>query len=85
MGWHYKTSDDLTTAGYRYEGTGTCKGEKCGQLIQWWRTPKGKAIPLDPDTKEPHFSTCPDAEQFRKKKKDDVNSRERRMQRGAMQ
>lgn len=84
MGWPYKTLDDLTAAGYRYEGTAACRGEKCGRIIQWWRTPKGKAIPLDPDTKEPHFSTCPDAEGFSKKKKDDVNSRERRMQRGAM-
>lgn len=83
MGWPYKTLDQLEAAGYRYEGTGTCTGETCGdRVIQWWRTPKGKAIPLDPDTKEPHFSTCPDAKDF--KKKDNINSRERRMQRGAM-
>ncbi len=67
MGWPYKTLDDLTAAGYRFEGTSRCRSRRCDREIEWWRTPKGKAIPLDPDTKEPHFSTCPDAEEFRKK------------------
>lgn len=67
MGWPYKTLNQLEAAGYRYEGPGTCMGLKCGRTIAWWRTPKGKAIPLDPDTKEPHFSTCPDAMEFKNK------------------
>lgn len=84
MAWPYKTTDQLVAAGYRYEGLGYCAGQKCGEEIIWWQTPKGKRIPLNRGTFEPHFSTCPNAEGFRKEKKDDVNSRDRRKQRGAM-
>ncbi len=82
MSWPYHSYADLIAAGFRCDNRAKCQGKNCGREIEWWVTPKGKKMPLNPDTKEPHFSTCPDAKNFGKK--DDLNSRERRMQRGAM-
>jgi len=61
-----KTEAELLAAGYRLAGTAHCKG--CKALIEWWLTPNGKRMPLDKTTFEPHFSTCPKADQFRKKR-----------------
>lgn len=59
------TDTDLIAKGYTLEGRAKCKGPNCGKEIEWWRTPKGKRIPLDPGTMEPHWATCPDAQVFR--------------------
>lgn len=59
-----KTDTDLKAAGYEYDGTSRCRG--CHAEIEWWRTPKGRAIPLNPGTLEPHWSDCPNAKDFRK-------------------
>jgi hypothetical protein len=61
-----KTLDELTTAGYRHEGTANCKA--CHAPIEWWHTPKGKKIPMDHGTATPHWSTCPSAADFRRPK-----------------
>ena len=66
--WPYKTDEDLRAAGYVFENTGICRGETCRQQVEWWLTPKQKHIPLDPGTMQPHWSTCPDAPNFRKDK-----------------
>ena len=58
-----ETPEDLEEAGYEPGNVSTCRG--CGQKIQWWKTPKGKNIPLDVDCK-PHWATCPEAESFRR-------------------
>ena len=60
-----KTEDELAKAGYTYEGTRECSGPTCHQQIAWYRTPKGKRIPLEEGTLEPHFANCPDVERFR--------------------
>jgi hypothetical protein len=60
-----KTEDELAKAGYTYEGTSRCTGKTCRQEIAWYKTPKGKRIPLNEGTLEPHFSTCPDVKDFR--------------------
>ena len=60
-----KTEDGLAKAGYTYENTRKCSSPICGQDIAWYRTPKGKRIPLDEGTLEPHWATCPDAKSFR--------------------
>jgi len=39
----------------------------CNAEIMWWKTPRGKSIPLDIDTYVAHFQTCPDADKFRRK------------------
>ena len=63
-----KTFDDMRPAGYAFQNDGVCKG--CGADIEWWLTPLGKKIPMDPMDRgvspaKPHWSTCPEAESFR--------------------
>ena len=62
-----KTLDELTAAGYRFEGHAHCAG--CGALIEWWITPNNKRMPMDVTDgrkAEAHWATCPKAAQFRK-------------------
>ncbi len=58
-----KTETELKEQGYEFNGTGKCRA--CQAAIAWYRTPKGKSIPLDEGTLEPHWSTCSDPELFR--------------------
>lgn len=60
------TEDGLAKAGYRYMKTEPCKGPTCGATIAWYLTPKGKWMPLDEGTLEPHWVNCPDRERFRR-------------------
>ena len=48
---------------------GVCKGPSCGATIYW--KPLREGGPLHPCNadKTSHFSTCPDAKSFRRKKK----------------
>jgi hypothetical protein len=62
--WPYQTDGDLREAGYLFEGRARCRG--CQAEIEWWRTPRGKAMPIDPGTMQPHWATCPKADDFRK-------------------
>lgn len=62
--WPYKTDADLKAAGFSFENKGRCRS--CKAEIEWWLSPKGKHCPLDAGTMAPHFSTCPDADKFRK-------------------
>ncbi len=59
-----KTDTDLAAQGYEFKNKGHCRG--CNADIEWWLTPKGRHIPLDAGTLEPHWSTCPKAKDFRK-------------------
>ena len=36
-----KTIEDLKAAGYTFENDARCK---CGQPIEWWKTPRGKMM-----------------------------------------
>lgn len=45
----------------------TCKS--CHAVIYWIRTDKGKSMPVNPDG-SPHWATCPDADKFKKGKKE---------------
>lgn len=65
MTWNYQTPEELKAAGYAYQDSSRCRGARCRAEIEWWKTPRGKLIPLDPDTLQPHHSTCPDAKEFR--------------------
>jgi hypothetical protein len=73
--------EDLIAMGYVFDNEATCRG--CGQPIEWWITPKNKKMPMSvkevageagpfPHPTElirvPHFSDCPEASSFRKKK-----------------
>lgn len=57
---------ELKKQGYRFDNVSKCRG--CGAEIAWYETPKGKMIPLDEGTLEPHWSTCPNADSFRRDK-----------------
>lgn len=61
-----RTEAELEAAGYEFENAGRCRA--CQAEIAWYRTPAGKRMPLDEGTLEPHWSTCPNADDFRKKK-----------------
>lgn len=58
----------MQLAGYRLQYARACK--LCKAQIEFWKTPSGKLMPLDrrpDDTFMPHWSTCPNAADFRKK------------------
>jgi hypothetical protein len=55
---------DLEKAGFSFEVEGRCRGKDCRAVIHWWRTPKGRRIPLNPDCTL-HFSTCRNQADFR--------------------
>lgn len=60
-----KTKEELVERGYRFDGSGTCKGPRCGARIDWYKTPKGRNIPMNADTATPHWETCPDRRTFK--------------------
>ena len=65
-----KTLDEMTQAGYKFLNHATCKG--CGDEIEWWETPTGKKIPMNPmergvSPSVAHWATCPEQDSFRKK------------------
>lgn len=59
------TETGLREAGYEPpEKSSKCSS--CKAEIEFWRTPKGRLIPLDAGTLVTHFSTCPNADKYRK-------------------
>jgi hypothetical protein len=63
------TLAELEQAGYKRGARTTCSG--CFAPMEFWFTPGGNRIPMDPmegpDSKAvSHFATCPKAAQFRK-------------------
>jgi hypothetical protein len=66
-----QTWDEMIAAGYVWDNDSVCKG--CGDPIMWFKTPNGKPIPMNPmqrgsDAAVAHFSTCTEADSFRKPK-----------------
>lgn len=62
-----ETVDQLIKAGYKFDRDANCRG--CGNAIEWWITPNNRKMPMDVDelgNVESHFSTCPQAKEFRK-------------------
>jgi hypothetical protein len=63
-----KTLDEMTAAEYAFSNDALCKG--CGEDIEWWTTPSGKKIPMDPMPRGTsaaisHWATCVEAKSFR--------------------
>jgi hypothetical protein len=59
------TEEAALAAGYVLGYTTTCLA--CGKPIRFFKTPKGKHIPMNAGPKfESHFATCPAASSFRK-------------------
>lgn len=66
-----KTFDDMKPAGYTFDNDAVCRG--CGDEIEWWITPTGKKLPMNPMSSGStpaisHFTTCSDVGSFRKGK-----------------
>lgn len=66
-----KTLAELKEKGYRFENDAECKG--CGESIEWWTSPNGKKIPMNPmerseDEAIAHWTSCVEADSFRGKK-----------------
>ena len=64
-----KNSTELRFRGYQKTGNGQCRG--CAAAVEWWLTPTGHRIPINPmpELLTPaiaHWATCPKAEEFRK-------------------
>jgi hypothetical protein len=57
------TIEEMKDQGYKFEGDASCK--KCGAAIEWWTTPRNKKMPVDHGTATPHWSSCPNADDFR--------------------
>lgn len=64
-----KTADEMKDQGYRFDNDANCRG--CGDEIEWWFTPGGKKIPMNPmprGTSEAvaHWATCTEQSSFRR-------------------
>ncbi len=68
MPWSYKTHAELKAAGYKFQCWRRCTGSRCRRMIYLYKTPKGKTMPIDPATFEPHHATCVDVDTFRKRR-----------------
>jgi len=63
--WSYRNLEELEAAGFAYHKGTFCRGEHCGAAILWFYTPRNNHIAINADDFQPHWSTCPDAERFR--------------------
>ena len=54
------TIEEWNTAGYVFQNDARCR---CGQPIEWWKTPRGKMMPIEVDGDEvkSHWADCPNA------------------------
>jgi hypothetical protein len=79
-----ETREGLVEAGYEFTGESRCTGKDCGEYIEWWATPDNRRMPISViDVKDetkpfpqpilrtirvPHWKTCKNAQDFRRKK-----------------
>ena len=62
-------SDDKTSKHGRVTNEGICRS--CKATIVWVVTPVGRKMPVDPDTDDSHFATCPQASTWRRGRSED--------------
>lgn len=65
-----KTLNEMVPSGYKFDNSSVCRG--CGDEIEWWETPSGKKIPMNPmehgsSAAVAHWSTCTEQDSFRKR------------------
>lgn len=65
-----ETADEMKKQGYVFENDAVCKG--CSEEIEWWSTPRGRKMPMNPMLKGtapavPHWKDCTEAPLFRGK------------------
>lgn len=61
-----KTAEGWTRLGYLFHERGTC--DACSAAVEFWWAPGRrlkKLVPLDAVTLEPHFASCPNAQDLR--------------------
>jgi hypothetical protein len=63
-----RTLDEMKSNGYRFDNDAVCRG--CGDDIEWWITPNGKKIPMNPMPRgiseaTAHWATCTEQASFR--------------------
>ena len=63
------TLNEMKQRGYSFQDDAVCRG--CGDDIEWWETPNGKKIPMNPMTggdseAVAHWATCTEQDSFRK-------------------
>jgi hypothetical protein len=66
-----KTRKEMEEKGYTRKSYARCRG--CGDSMEFWITPTGHNIPMDPMPMEDspavsHYVRCPKAQTFRKSK-----------------
>jgi hypothetical protein len=64
-----QTFDEMKARGYQFDNDAICRG--CGDDIEWWITPTGKKIPMNPMTSGSsqavaHWATCTEQDTFRR-------------------
>lgn len=59
-----KTDEEREKAGYRRAFSSRCI--LCKWPVYWWEDRDGMRIPINEVSGEPHWKTCPKAEEFRK-------------------
>lgn len=63
-----KTEQEFADQGYRFKERSVCRYEGCSAEIEWWETPNGRMMPLDPGTLEPHWATCESPQNTRRRR-----------------
>jgi hypothetical protein len=64
------TREEMIAQGYQKLGEKKCAEKNCGALIEMWRTPANKAIPMNATGEfVTHFATCPARLRFMRAKK----------------
>jgi len=61
------TLDELRATGYKFVEHSHCRG--CNAVIEWWRTPLGKLMPMDVTDSgkvQTHFASCSKVLEFRR-------------------
>ena len=58
------SEEEANLKGYSFAYRTTCLG--CGEPIRFWRTPRGKFIPMNGTAFVPHWSTCALPSRFRR-------------------
>ncbi len=67
--WPYRNLEELEAAGFAYNQGSFCRGHGCGAAILWFYTPRNNHIAVNADDFQPHWSTCPDAARFRRRRR----------------
>jgi len=66
LSWPYDSPEKLREAGYHFDGWGQCRAPECRARLHFYVTPKGKRMPMDPETCQPHWASCKAVQRFKR-------------------